>query len=93
MVKIDGNLYSAPPKTELFCKCVSWMCNQSLTPPFASLRLCDFALNRERKGAKNKSPHGGDRVWVSWALVTVHSWSDRPYNKRSSCRVPEYNKN
>ena len=35
-----------------FCISVSWMCDQSLTPPFASLRLSVFALNRERKGAK-----------------------------------------
>ena len=25
---------------------------EHLTPPFASLRLCDFALNRERRDAK-----------------------------------------
>ena len=95
--RLTTDMYFAPPQIELFCISVSWMCNQSLTPPFASLRLCVSASLRlcvklrmrtqRRKGAKNKSHHVGDYVvWASRALVAVHSWSDRPYKKRSLCQ-------
>ena len=94
VVVYQSEMYFAPPQIELFCISVSWMCNQSLTPPFASLRLRVKLITQRCKVAKarkNKTPHVGDHVvWASRALVAVHSWSDRPYKKRSLCRVPEY---
>ena len=55
--------------TELFCISVSWMCNQSLTPPFASLSLLRLRVKsrtqrcKVAKARKNKSPHVGDHVY------------------------------
>jgi len=49
---MSEHLYFAPPQLELFCISVSWMCNQSLTPPFAPLRLRVKSRTQRRKGAK-----------------------------------------
>ena len=75
-----GNYSGTLSENPVIFVMVNWMCNQSLTPPFASLRLCVKLITRRCKVAKNKSHPVSDSCFVSIGRSYVH------------CRIAHYTK-